>query len=57
MGAIPPIRCAAIANDAHNMLAALQRRPGESLTDLLNRLDTAVGKAIDQQIFTDEING
>jgi len=31
IGAIRPIPCAAIANDEHNMLAALVRRPDETL--------------------------
>jgi hypothetical protein len=57
VGYVPPIACAAIASDEHNMLAALQRRHGESLVDLLSRLDAAVAKAIDDDIYTDEING
>ena len=56
IGEIPPIRCAAVAADAHNMLAALLRRDGEDLTALLNRLDKAIEKAIDEEIYTDEIN-
>jgi hypothetical protein len=39
IGAISPIPCAAIANDEHNMLAALMRRPEETLQQLLERLD------------------
>jgi hypothetical protein len=42
IGAIKPIACAAIANDDHNMLAALVRRPDETLQQLLERLDRAV---------------
>ena len=53
IGEIPPIRCAAVAADESNMLAALLRREGEDLCALLNRLD----KAIDEEIYTDEING
>jgi hypothetical protein len=45
------------ASDEHNMLAALQCRRGESLVELLNRLDAAVAKAVDDEIYTDEING
>lgn len=56
VGCIPPIPCAAVANDQHNMYAALVQRPGEMLADLLDRLDTAVAKAIDEEIYTDEIN-
>lgn len=57
IGEIRPIRCAAVAADESNMLAALLRRDGENLVDLINRLDEAIGKAFDQDIFTDEING
>lgn len=47
---------AAIANDEHNTLAMLQRRDGESLIDLMTRLDHAVQKAYDEDEFIDEIN-
>jgi len=57
IGDIPPVPCAAVAADENNMLAALLRREGEPLEDLLSRLDEAVGKAVDEEIYTDEING
>jgi len=56
IGAIKPIACAAIANDEHNMLAALVRRPDETLQQLLERLDRAVQLALEDEVFTDEIN-
>ena len=56
IGTIGPIACAAVANDQHNMLAALVRRPDETLKQLLERLDRAVQLALDEEIFTDEIN-
>lgn len=56
IGAIRPIACAAIANDEHNMLAALVRRPDETLQQLLERLDRAVQLAVEHEVFTDEIN-
>jgi len=56
VGYVAPISCAAVASDPHNMLAALQRRRGESISDLLNRLETAVAKALDDGIYTAEIN-
>jgi len=56
IGAIQPIPCAAIAADPHNMLAALIRRPNESLTELIERLDQAVALALEHGTFTDEIN-
>lgn len=57
IGRIEPIDCAAIANDDHNMLAALVRRPGETFTQLLDRLDRAIELAVNEETFTDEING
>ena len=56
IGAIKPIACAAIANDGHNMLAALVRRPDETLQQLLERLDHAVQLELNDEIYTDEIN-
>ena len=56
VGQIPPIPCAAIANDDHNCLAMLQRRQGESLRDLLMRLDAAIAIAWNEERFIDEIN-
>ena len=56
IGAIHPIRCVAIANDGHNSLAMLVRRDGETLAQLLTRLDAAIAKAYDEDKFTDEVN-
>lgn len=57
IGRIAPIECAAVAADESNMLAALTRKKGENLLDLLERLDRAVRKATEEGKFTDEING
>lgn len=51
-----PIACAAIANDEHDMLAALVHRSDETLEQLLERLDRAVQSVLDDNIRTDEIN-
>lgn len=51
-----PIGGVAVASDDHNALAMLVRRDGETLAQLLTRLDQAVAKALDDDIFTDEIN-
>jgi hypothetical protein len=56
IGAIHPLRCVAIANDRHNSLAMLVRRDGETLTQLLIRLDAAIAKAYNEATFTDEVN-
>lgn len=47
---------AAVANDEHTTYAMLQRRHGESLVDLMTRLDQAVQKTIDNAEPVDEIN-
>ena len=49
--------CTAVASDEHDMLVALVRKSGETMHQLLDRLEHALGPAIDEQIFVDEING
>lgn len=56
LGMLEPIGCVAIASDDHNALAMLKRRPGETLAELLLRLDAAIGDAVEHEIFIDEIN-
>ena len=56
IGRLDPIECAAIANADYGCLAMLQRRPDESLRDLLIRLDAAIATAWDEEILVDEIN-
>jgi hypothetical protein len=51
------LRYTVIANDGHNMLVALVRNRGETLHQLLDRLDRALGPALEEQICVDEING
>ena len=51
-----PVGGVAVASDEHNALAMLVRRDGETLAQLLTRLDDAIGKALDEDIYTDEIN-
>lgn len=38
------------------MLVALVRKRGETLHQLLDRLEQALGPAIEEQIYVDEIN-
>jgi len=52
----PVGRCFAIANNGENTLAILVRRKGETLAQLLTRLDLAIAKACNEEILTDEIN-
>jgi hypothetical protein len=56
VGTPVPVGCVAIATDGHNTLAMLKRRESETLSQLLTRLDMAIGKAFTEDIFTDEIN-
>ena len=54
---IPPLsECVAVAHEGRNTLAMLKRRKGESLAQLLSRLDLAIARAHTDDIFTDEIN-
>ena len=57
IGRIGPVRCGATAADEDQSLAMLARRPGESLEELLDRLDRAIVKAWDEEEYIDEING
>ena len=56
VGGIGPIKCAAVANDDDQCYAMLQRRPGETLQQLLERLDAAIDTAISTEEPIDEIN-
>jgi hypothetical protein len=56
VGVLEPVGCVATAVDEHNCLAMLVRRDGETLAQLLTRLDLAVGLAFAEDIFTDEVN-
>ncbi|ENO91598.1 hypothetical protein C662_16058 [Thauera sp. 28] len=56
LGAVGPVESAAVASDESDCLAMLQRRDGESLYQLLTRLDAAIARAWDEGEFTDEIN-
>jgi hypothetical protein len=53
---VPTLRHTLVASDEHTMLVALVRRPGETLHQLLDRLEQALGPAIEDQVFVDEIN-
>ena len=56
IGGIGPINCAATAADDDQSLAMLVRRDSETLEQLLIRLDRAIEKAVEDEIFIDEIN-
>ena len=56
LGILEPIGSVAVASDGSNSIAMLRRRKNETLTELLARLDYAIGLAVSEDIFTDEIN-
>jgi hypothetical protein len=56
VGVIEPVGCVATATDGSICLAMLVRRDGETLHQLLLRLDLAVARAFVDDIFTDEVN-
>jgi hypothetical protein len=56
LGVLHPIGCVATAADEDRCLAMLVRHRGETLGQLLTRLDRAIHKAIHEDVFTDEIN-
>jgi hypothetical protein len=57
IGIIPPVtECVAVAHEGRNTLAMLVRRKGETLAQLLTRLDLAIARAHTDDVFTDEIN-
>ena len=57
LGRVGPVRSAAVASDGDQMLAALVRRPRESLEELLTRLDEALERRWEDEELVDEING
>jgi acetylglutamate kinase len=56
IGMLRSVGCVATAADEDCNYAMLVRRRGESLFQLLTRLDQAIDKALTLGIFTDEIN-
>ena len=56
LGIVNPVGCVATAADEYASIAMLVRRKNETLTQLLTRLDYAIGLALTEDIFTDEVN-
>jgi len=50
------VGCVAVAHDGRQTVSMLLRREGETVTQLLTRLDLAIGKALNEGIRTDEVN-
>lgn len=55
LGEIPPIRRAALAAVGKKVRVALVCGENERVTDLLNRLNVALGKAAKENIVIDEV--
>jgi len=55
IGEIPPIRSAALAAVGKRVRVALLRRDDENLGQLLERLDTALGKVMADDSVIDEV--
>jgi len=56
VGNVRPVGCVAVAHDGRQTVAMLLRREGETATELLTRLNMAIGKAIAEGIRVDEVN-
>ena len=55
LGEIPPIRRAALAAQGKKVRVALVGRDGETVAQLLERLDSALGKAMAEDAVIDEV--
>jgi hypothetical protein len=53
---MPPMGCVAAAADNHTCYAMLARRRGETVLELLHRLDNAIATAAENNTTIDEIN-
>jgi hypothetical protein len=53
---ISPVGCVAAAADNHICYAMLVRRDGETVLELLNRLDKAIATAAENNTPIDEVN-
>lgn len=55
IGEIPPIRRAALAAQGKKVRVALVGRDSETIAQLLERLDSALGKAMAEDAVVDEV--
>jgi hypothetical protein len=56
LGNVRPVGCVAVAHDGRQTVSMLLRREGETVTQLLTRLDVAIAKALTEGTRTDEVN-
>jgi hypothetical protein len=55
LGNVRPVGCLAVAHDGRQTVAMLLRREGETVAELLTRLDLAIAKARTEGIRADEV--
>jgi hypothetical protein len=55
LGQLAHVKGAAIAADEHTVLATVLRRKGESFEQWLLRLDQAIGQALREGVYTNEV--
>ena len=53
---VSPVGCVAAAADNHTCYAMLARREGETVLELLHRLDKAIATAAENNTTVDEVN-
>jgi hypothetical protein len=56
LGNVRLVGCVAVAHDGRQTVSMLLRREGETVTQLLTRLDLAIAKASTEGTCTDEVN-
>ena len=56
LGNVRPVGWVAVAHDGRQTVCMLLRREGETVTQLLTRLDLAIAKAFTEGTRTDEVN-
>jgi hypothetical protein len=56
LGNVRRVGCVAVAHDGRQTVSMLLRREGETVTQLLTRLDLAIAKAFTEGTCTDEVN-
>ena len=56
LGNVHPVGCVAVAHDGRQTVSMLLLREGETVAQLLTRLDLAIAKAFTEGIRTDEVN-
>ena len=56
LGNVHPVGCVAVAHDGRQTVSMLLLREGETVAQLLTRLDLAIAKAFTEGTRTDEVN-